>query len=300
MGSQSFDSSMRSKLYHFTTQISLCSTGNFIYNTQMPIIIAYTISIVFFFFIILWVTAFYLSNEFKVPTLTKFEFKKVLVVFPHPDDEVLTVGGFTQKLASQNIDTTLRVLSRGEKGTPDATLNTKLGEIRAKEMINVAELLDIQEVLIDTYPDGELRQHSPSVRDRIKEIMDSVQPDLVITYDTSGMYGHDDHIAVSEIITDLLEKNDKDTTLWYASLPSKVYSRLGLPTYMAKDSSFASRRMVPTHKVWVGLNIINKVNAVYAHKSQYLSFRNSIPIKWIPIWFFLSTGLYEYFHEVEN
>lgn len=49
-------------------------------------------------------------------------YHKVLIISPHPDDEVFGCGGLIHELASRNIDTTVVILSQGEAAVPDSII----------------------------------------------------------------------------------------------------------------------------------------------------------------------------------
>ncbi|MCA9397940.1 PIG-L family deacetylase, partial [candidate division WWE3 bacterium] len=229
-----------------------------------------------------WVIAFLKGFDHKVKTIDLPAFKNILVIYPHPDDEVLTVGGLVQLFRDMNANTTFYIATKGENGTPTAEYDESLAERRAAEMRAVGNILNTNTVIVDDFKDGGLNKQVEEIRTRVSQIMSEVVPDLVITYDQSGMYGHEDHIILSKITTDIIKDTFPETTLWYASLPEKMYAAISLPEHMAKDNEFRNKRMRPTHKIWVGSKIMNKVKSVYAHKSQYESFRKSIPIRIIP------------------
>ena len=72
-----------------------------------------------------------------------------------------------------------------------------------------------------------------------------------------------------------------------------------LPTHMAKNQTFIKNRTTPTNKVFVGWGVIRKIKALYCHRSQLHGFKKAMP-KVLPLWFFISLSIYEYFHEVKT
>jgi LmbE family N-acetylglucosaminyl deacetylase len=135
----------------------------------------------------------------------------------------------------------------------------------------------------------------------LKLIIKVSHPDLIITNDESGGYGHPDHIVVSKIITKLIKTEFSKTYLWYTSTPQKLFNQLSLPEQMAKDKNYKSDRKFPDFKIWIGLSgLINKIRVVYAYQSQFASFKKSISFRIIPLWFYISLTPFEYFHEVNR
>ncbi len=254
-------------------------------------IIAYILFSIILFIILLWLAGFFMINDFSIKTIDYEELrsKKILIIFPHPDDEVMSCGGFIHKL-SKTAEITLHILTKGEKGTPNGKTDLKLKEIRTKEAQEVSKILGINNLIIDDYGDGELKNKKPRVTKRISEIIKKIKPYLIITYDLSGLYGHEDHIAVSEIATKLAK-----TRLWYVSVPEKLYKFIKLPEHMAKDLKFRDRRKYPTLKAYAGFR---RIMALYAYKSQLSGFKKSFPM--LPLWFSASMRVYEYFYEVEK
>lgn len=67
---------------------------------------------------------------------------------------------------------------------------------------------------------------------------------------------------------------------------------------MAKDQEYLKSRKSPSFKIWVGISgIASKIQAVYTYKSQFDSFVKGVPIKQIPMWFYVSLTSYEYFYK---
>ncbi len=239
-----------------------------------------------------------IANDYSIPTLSKksiYTFKKLLIVYPHADDEVLTCGGLTQILSMKNIHSTLLILTMGEKGTQDAHLYSALKSIRTKEAREVAKLIKVRKVIQEDIGDGQVKKNKEIAMRIIKRTIERENPDLVITYDLAGMYGHEDHITTSEITTDLIHTHFPSITLWYVTQPKTLIDCLKLPEHMAKDKEYFKKRAVPTHKVYIGRKILNKIRGVYAYKSQFGSFKRSRPVKFLPVWLQLSVSQYEYY-----
>lgn len=245
--------------------------------------------------VLIWLAAFLYLNDFSVPRPRLSRFRRVLVVFPHPDDEVLTAGGFLQILPP-GTKTTLLLLTKGERGTPDAHLDPDLKKIRSDEEKRVQEILGIDRLIHLDYGDGQLSAKKKEIAVPIAETIEEEKPDLVITYDLSGLYGHDDHIAVSEAVTGLIKNKYRSISLWYASIPPRVLALTRLPVHMATDKDFIKKRTVPDLKVFIGLKVIGKINALYAHKSQLPSYQKGVPLR-IPLRFYYSITLFEYFYK---
>ncbi|MFA5827923.1 MAG: PIG-L family deacetylase [Candidatus Shapirobacteria bacterium] len=242
--------------------------------------------------IVSWLIGFIVLNDFSVPSIS-VKAKRILFVFPHPDDEI-SVGGLIKHVAIHYGFVSLAILTRGERGTTDGHLCEQLKIIRREEMLKSAENLSVTKLIHKDFGDGKLAQKKLFLSKYLHKLIDRVKPDLVITYDLSGLYGHEDHMVVSEIVTKLLHNNFPKIDLWYTTRPQKVIQMARLPEHMAKDLSFKTKRSLPTHKFFIGLNFIYKIKSILSHNSQKQSFRNPLP-KLIPLWFVVSTQLFEYY-----
>jgi LmbE family N-acetylglucosaminyl deacetylase len=132
--------------------------------------------------------------------------RRLMAILAHPDDESLATGGMMAKYAAEGVATYLVCATRGERGWhtdpkdypgPDA-----LGRIREAELLAAARVLRIREVSFLNYMDGDLDQadHEEVVAELVTHLR-RVRPQVVVTFDPAGYYGHPDHIAISQQAT---------------------------------------------------------------------------------------------------
>jgi N-acetyl-1-D-myo-inositol-2-amino-2-deoxy-alpha-D-glucopyranoside deacetylase len=138
--------------------------------------------------------------------------RSILACFAHPDDESFSIGGTLAHYASQGDDITLVCTTRGEAGEisdPALASPENLGEVRERELRCAAAALGIGRVEILGYRDSGMegtednndpRAYVMADRDeviaRLVGFIRSLKPDVVITFDPDGAYGHPDHIAI--------------------------------------------------------------------------------------------------------
>ncbi|MCI0395636.1 MAG: PIG-L family deacetylase [Chloroflexi bacterium] len=131
---------------------------------------------------------------------------KLMCVLAHPDDESLATGGILAKYAASGVQTHLIMATRGERGwfgpAADYPGPQALGRLRQAELRAAAQVLGLREVVFLDYHDGELDRadHAEAIA-KIVTHLRRVQPDVVVTFDPNGMYGHPDHIAISQLTT---------------------------------------------------------------------------------------------------
>lgn len=243
------------------------------------------------FIVSIWIAGLLYANSFLLPSMKTQTFTRVLLIYPHPDDEVLSAGGLIRKLVNRGVHVTLVILTQGEKAQRSGLPSEVLREVRKKELKKATSVLGITKVIQADYGDKELQAKYATVKTFITRVLAEEQPDLVITYDLSGLYGHPDHIVCSEIVTELINSTDQNISLLYNTYPKRALSIFKLREEIKK------RQASPNLKLFIGFQLIAKMRAFYAYKSQLQSFRRGIPA-FIPLWFAYSMFLFEYYHAV--
>jgi LmbE family N-acetylglucosaminyl deacetylase len=132
--------------------------------------------------------------------------KKILAVLAHPDDETLGFGGTLLHYADKGVQTHLICATRGQRGwfeSPETYPGEEaLGKIREKELASAAKILQLDSVLLLDYMDGELDTADPkTVIHQLADQIRQIRPQIVLTFDPYGVYGHPDHIAISQFTT---------------------------------------------------------------------------------------------------
>jgi len=131
---------------------------------------------------------------------------KLLCILAHPDDESLGLGGILAKYGAEGIATYLVTATRGEQGWFGAAEEnpgpTALGKIREGELREAANVLGLREVTLLDYCDGELDKADQTLLTRqLVGHIRRIRPNVVVTFDHNGVYGHPDHIAVTRAAT---------------------------------------------------------------------------------------------------
>ncbi len=115
---------------------------------------------------------------------------RVVVLSPHPDDDVISCGGTLRKhhLAGDHI--TSIYLTDGRKGDPDFRNEEELIHERQREAREAAAIIGINELVFLANRDLELRTTHHTVGD-LRMLLEDVRPDLV--YLPFFMDNHPDH-----------------------------------------------------------------------------------------------------------
>ncbi|MBN1810253.1 MAG: PIG-L family deacetylase [Anaerolineae bacterium] len=138
--------------------------------------------------------------------------RTLLAVFAHPDDETFGPGGTLAKYAAEDVAVHLICATRGEVGESDLD---DLGDCedlacqREQELRCAADVLGLTEVHFLGYQDSGMagspaNQHPralvqadpDALAEQVADWIRRLQPQVVLTFDPYGAYGHPDHIAI--------------------------------------------------------------------------------------------------------
>lgn len=129
---------------------------------------------------------------------------RLLGILAHPDDESLGIGGALAKYSAEGVETYLVTATRGQRGryftNEDRPSDEEVGHVREAELRRAAEELGVEKVEVLDYMDGQLDRADPKEAiGRIVRHIRRIRPDVVVTFDPFGAYGHPDHIAISQL-----------------------------------------------------------------------------------------------------
>jgi len=139
--------------------------------------------------------------------------RKILVSLAHPDDETFGAGGLLAKYASEGAEISYICATDGARGTISDEILAEHGgsaeAVRYAELDCAAKVLGFKNVYKLGYCDsgmmGSEANSDPTclwqadeekVAAQVGEIMREIQPQVVITFDPFGTYGHPDHIFI--------------------------------------------------------------------------------------------------------
>jgi LmbE family N-acetylglucosaminyl deacetylase len=169
-----------------------------------------------------------------------------LAVHAHPDDEASSTGGIYRVLADEGVRTVLITCTNGEFG--DAPGGIKPGEeghaedevvrIREGELDHAVEILGISRLVRLGYRDSGMmgwpQNDDPTsfwatpvdeAAARVAAIMMEERPQVVVTYNEVGFYGHPDHIQAHRVTLAALKLLDYEPTLYFNAIPNSVMVR---------------------------------------------------------------------------
>src|SRR5947199_8906521 len=165
--------------------------------------------------------------------------KRLLGVFAHPDDEGTTSGALIQ-YNTAGIETGLICAKRvevGEIADPALATPENLGQVREEEMRLAAEVLGVRNLWFLDYRDSGMagtpenedprafvRASAAEVVGKLVAIIRQFRPQVLVTFDETGAYGHPDHIAIYR----------HTTSAFHAAADGVQYPELGPAHAVAK------------------------------------------------------------------
>jgi LmbE family N-acetylglucosaminyl deacetylase len=250
-----------------------------------------------FFFTVLYAVIIRLIHDFSVPRLaindllsSKKDKTSIAFVFPHPDDETMVSGGLIRQLTRDpRFIVHVLIVTRGEKGNEllgnDVT-EEQIGEIRTDEFHDSMTELGVISFKQLDLGDGlvKVEKHSED----IEKYIESINPDWVVTFEKTGIYGHSDHVALSEIVYNLSQKHNFNTL--YGTMPSKIERIANIGNHMRDDVNLVetSTCVQPTLRLPIFREMLSKYRAASKYKSQNLSHSR-------PLWMTVAAMPYEYY-----
>ncbi len=171
----------------------------------------------------------------------------LMAVHAHPDDEVLGTGGVFVRYAEEGVRTVLVTCTNGEQG--DGPGGVKPGEpghdaaevvaTRLAELRKSVSYLGVSDVALLGYRDsgmvGWAANADPGVfcnvplaepAERIAALMRKYRPQVVVTYDANGNYGHPDHIQAHRAAVAAAEATGIPAKFYYSAVPKSAFARL--------------------------------------------------------------------------
>jgi LmbE family N-acetylglucosaminyl deacetylase len=241
----------------------------------------------------------------------------LMAVHAHPDDEATGTGGILAQYASEGIRTVLVTCTDG--GCGDGPEGVKPGDpghdpaavtaMRRQELQASCDVLKISDLEMLDYADSGMMgwpsNDAPGAfwqtpveegAARLAALMRHYRPDVVVTYDENGFYGHPDHIQAHRITMAALDMIALETTaqgttaqgtaapapkVYWTTMPRSMMQRFGevmrefgedMPEPDPAEAAAMAEIGLPDDEIttWVDATAFSgqKFDALAAHASQ--------------------------------
>lgn len=186
--------------------------------------------------------------------------KRALFVHAHPDDETINNGATMAQMVEDGVTVTLITCTRGEEGevlVPElshlaSSAEDKLGAHRVIELANAMKELGVKDHrflgnyrdsgMMDTpqnqHPDCFWRAEVDEAARKLALIIDEIRPQVMVTYDENGGYGHPDHIQTHRVAMRAAELATWQIQKIYWNIMPKSVVQRGMDAMKDQGSEF--------------------------------------------------------------
>lgn len=189
--------------------------------------------------------------------------KKILVIAPHPDDEVLGCGGTIARLAKEGNEIHLCVMTEGySPDWPEKHLQGRAREIRAAQKalgISKVHFLKLPTVKLDTIP-------RKNINDLLSRVVLAVDPDVAYI-PHAGDLNLDHRIAFETALVALRPRGKQSPAILSYEVLSET--EWGIPTKLFS----------PTVYINITKTFSQKLKAMKAYKSELRPFPHPRSLK---------------------
>jgi LmbE family N-acetylglucosaminyl deacetylase len=222
----------------------------------------------------------------------------LMAVHAHPDDEASSTGGVLAKYASEGMRTVLVTCTNGELGdSPDGLKPDDPGHDEAAviahrrgELDNSCALLAVSDLELLGYHDSGMmgwpQNELPNAfwntpvdiaAAKLGSLIETYRPDVVVTYDANGFYGHPDHIQAHRITVAAVEATAIAKKLYYPVIPKSAMDTFAetlrsagveLPQEESDSFDFGTPDELIAAYVDCSAFVETKFKALEAHSSQ--------------------------------
>ena len=206
--------------------------------------------------------------------------KKMIFILAHPDDESFIPSGTIAKYAEKNVSVIYICATRGESGRvgncQKVLSPNRLKMMRITELKKACDILGISELYELDYPDGHLAElNAEEPIKRLVTVFRLKKPDIIITFDPTGISNHRDHITIHHWVTEafgLCDQSAYQTDQGEAFLPAKLYYLTVPSKHMISICDSKTRAKYIDDKITTIIDVHNylekKKRAIQCHQTQ--------------------------------
>ncbi|WP_096200418.1 bacillithiol biosynthesis deacetylase BshB2 [Bacillus sp. FJAT-45350] len=194
---------------------------------------------------------------------------RILIIYPHPDDEAFSVSGTIALHREKGAEVTYVCCTLGEMGrnmgNPPIATRESLPLIRKKELMNAVKAIDVTDVRLLGLRDKTLEfEDLDELANRFRAFIDELNPSLVITF-YPGYSVHPDHDATGRAVVHAMQQMPEATRpkLHCVAFSHDCEEKLGKPDVIVDVSAVQDK----------------KIACYKAHKTQTSGFISGLPEK---------------------
>ncbi|GIE30972.1 GlcNAc-PI de-N-acetylase [Actinoplanes italicus] len=223
----------------------------------------------------------------------------LMAVHAHPDDEASSTGGVLARYAAEGVTTIVVTCTDGRCGDgPDGVKPGEPGHdpeavvaVRRRELESSCATLKVSHLETLGYQDSGMMGWDtndapgsfwsapvPEAAARLAALIERHRPDVVVTYDENGGYGHPDHIQVHRVTMAAVDLAGSVAKVYWSVIPRSAMEDIGARMRAAGIGPSAEEMAemppmgMPDDQIttWVGVRDVvdQKFDALAAHGSQ--------------------------------
>lgn len=189
----------------------------------------------------------------------EYNAKRILVVLPHPDDEVYGLSGTLAKFIKNGANVTYACLTLGERarnmGVPPFANRITLPGVRKLELEASCRAIGIQDLRMMGFHDKTIEFVDKTLLDgSISALIEELKPEIVFTF-YPGYAVHPDHDATGAAVIRCVERlpEDQRPTVYCMAFSRDCTDVLGQPDTTSDVKDYLK----------------HKIAAIQAHRSQF-------------------------------
>jgi LmbE family N-acetylglucosaminyl deacetylase len=187
--------------------------------------------------------------------------KKVLIISPHADDEILGCGGFISKYSKKNYHISVLILTNANKGAPEIYSSEDINHIRNESKI-ANNFVGTKKLFFENLPALNLNNYPIyKITNIINKYIVDINPEIVLIPSANDI--HDDHKIIFKAAKVSMRPNKKNNLKKILS-----YEVLSETEWNENGKSFNPNYFVSLDKS----EINKKVKAFLKYKSQVKKF----------------------------
>jgi LmbE family N-acetylglucosaminyl deacetylase len=201
----------------------------------------------------------------------------ILGVWAHPDDETYLMAGLMAQGVREGHRVVCVTATRGEGGSTDEARwpSATMAAVREAELMRCLEILGVSEHLWLDLPDIDMDTALPAEGyDRVRAVVQDVQPDTLLTFGPDGMTGHEAHKSISAWATRALGEVGRPGARVHYATNTPEWAAEFVPLYNRFDVFRPGTPPVtPRSELSIELVLLPeilelKIQAIAAHESQ--------------------------------
>ena len=205
------------------------------------------------------------------------ELGTILGVWAHPDDEAYLSAGLMARAVRNGSRVACVTATRGEGGSMDEEKwpPDRMGEVRTEELERSLAILGVTEHYWLDLPDIDMQTGLPEDGyERVRDLVEDIRPDTILTFGPDGMTGHEAHKSVSRWAVEALQEIGRPGARVLFACVTKAWADEFLPVWEPFDTFLpGTPAIVSREELVIDLPLPDdllelKVRAINTHVSQ--------------------------------